>query len=96
MKPLHCLAIVSLLGATACQGSASSPDEGTLSVKGPAASAAAFEQAAKRCGLVRAARGPAEEDEWRSVIFSAKDPKPLHCSVQWLLDHPEMKLRMDY
>lgn len=96
MKPLHCLAIASLLGAAGCQGSAPAPDEGALSVKGPAPSAAAFEQAAKRCGLGRAARGPAEEGEWRSVIFSANDPKPLHCSVQWIVDHPEMKLRMDY
>lgn len=95
MQSGRILALGMLLVVSACRGEASTADEGQLSVAGAPKSAEAFENAAKQCGLSRFARGPAAEGEWRSVIFSTKDPRPLHCTVQWMLDHPELRLRMD-
>lgn len=95
MRAMPLLAVYLLLGAAACQGEPPTPDEGHISVKGSVQSAQAFEGAAAECGLTRAARGPAAEGGWRSVIFSTRHPEQLQCTVQWLMDHPELKLRMD-
>ena len=89
------VALLTLVGLAGCQGAAIEPDEAALSVKGASASVQAFETAARGCGLTRFARGPADEGEWRSVIFSTSELSPLHCTIQWMLDHPEMKLSMD-
>ncbi|MBO9545834.1 hypothetical protein [Caulobacter sp.] len=95
MRSGRILALGMVLTLGACQGETSPPDEGELSVAGASRSAEAFESAARKCGLSRFARRPAAVGEWRSVIFSTKDPRPLHCTVQWMLDHPELRLRMD-
>ena len=83
------------IALTGCHDSRPAPDQGALSVKGPSESMQAFELAAEACGLDRAARGDTADGEWRSVLYSASEPKPLHCTIQWMLDHPEMKLSVD-